>query len=44
MWGGTNQYWNNYIGKTLEILNFEPDSLHERHAKTMDKKVFYDKQ
>ena len=40
MWGGTKQYWNNYIGKTLEILNFESDSLHERHAKTMDKKVF----
>lgn len=34
----------NYIGKTLEILNIEPGSLYERHAKAMDKKFFYDKQ
>ena len=35
----------NHIGKTLEILNIELGSLYERHAKAMDKKVFfYDKQ
>ena len=34
----------NYIGKTWEILNIEPGSLYERHAKAMDKKFFYDKQ
>ena len=34
----------NYVGKTLEILNIEPGSLYERHAKAMEKKVFYDKQ
>ena len=47
MWGGTNQYWilgYNHIGKTLEIINIELSSLYERHAKAMDKKVFYDKQ
>ena len=33
-----------FIGKILEILNIEPGSLYERHAKAMDKKVFYDKQ
>ena len=30
----------NYIGKTLEILNFKPGSIYQRHAKAMDKKVF----
>ena len=32
------------LEKTLEILNIELGSLYERHAKAMDKKVFYDKQ
>ena len=31
----------NHIGKTLEILNIELGSLYERHAKAMDKKVFF---
>ena len=44
MWGGTNQYWIHCIGKTSEILNIEPGSLYERHAKAMDKKVFHNKQ
>ena len=34
----------NHIGKTLEILNIELGSLYERHAKAMDKMVFYNKQ
>lgn len=31
----------NHIGKTLEILNIELGSLYERHAKAMDKMVFF---
>ena len=31
----------NHIGKTLEILNIELSSFYERHAKAMDKKVFF---
>ena len=34
----------NYIGKTLDVLNIEPASYYYKYAKTMNKKVIYDKE
>lgn len=34
----------NYVGKTLQVLNIEPGSYYNKHAKAMDKKVIENKQ